>query len=265
MRILRCSVVLSTVVLCLVVCASQVKAGVVGLWEFEDAADLTKATIGTDLTLTGSQSAVPGSGGIDTGAAQIGDGDYYTGVNPIGANGGGSNTNAYTLLLDFNTPGQAWNSLVDIDESVFSSDGEVFTNPSGGLGIDGDYFGSAGGQWHRVVLAFDMAADTPMTTYIDGVLNHAHTIDELGGPPNAAVDGRWALLQTFNAFSDNGGGEEETLALSNLALFDSTLTANQVAALGGPGDIIVPEPSTMVLALLALAGLLFIPATRRAR
>jgi hypothetical protein len=149
----------------------------------------------------------------------------------------------------------AWNSLVDIDDSVFSDDGEVFTNGSGALGIDGDYFGAAGGDWHRVVLVFDMASATPMTTYIDGVLNHAHTVDELGGPPNAAVDGRWALLDSFNAFSDNGGGEEETLAVSNLALFNTALTGDQVAALGGPGRIIVPEPGALVLILMALVGL----------
>jgi len=80
-------------------------------------------------------------------------------------------------------------------------DGEVFTNVSGTLGINGDYFGAVGGDWHRVVLVFDMASATPMTTYIDGVLNHAHTVDELGGPPNAAVDGRWALLNTFKSLS----------------------------------------------------------------
>lgn len=255
MKSAKRAAVTCALMLCCVLGMAQAQAGVVGLWEFEDAGDLTKATLGSDLALTGTQAAVPGSGGPDTGAAQVGDGDYYTAVNPIGANGGGSNTNAYTLLIDMNTPGQAWNALVDIDESVFASDGEVFTDAGGGLGIDGDYFGSVGGAWHRVVLVFDMASATPMTTYIDGVLNHSHTVAEMGGPPNAAVDGRWALLGTFDAFSDNGGSEEETLAVSNLALFDTALTGDQVTALGGPGRIIIPEPGTMILALLAAVGL----------
>ena len=232
-------------------------AELVGLWEFENAGDLTLATTGSNLVVTGTTAAVAGSGGPDTGAAQLGNGDFFTVTNSIGANGGGANTNVYTLVMDVNSPGAAWNALVDIDGDAFSSDGEVFTNPSGGLGIDGDYFGTAAdGSFHRIALVFDMASGASMTTYIDGVPNHAHTDEELGGSPTADIDGRWSLLSTFNAFSDNGGGEEETLAVSNLALFSTALGASEVAALGGPGRNIVPEPSTFALA--TFAGLLLL-------
>ena len=55
-----------------------VNADLAGLWEFENAGALTQATIGSDLALTGSEAAVAGSGGPDTGAAQVGNGDFYT-------------------------------------------------------------------------------------------------------------------------------------------------------------------------------------------
>jgi hypothetical protein len=215
------------------------------------------------LALTGTAAAAAGSGGADAGAAQLSTGDYFTATNPIGANGGGSNTNAYTLVMDMNAPGSSWNALVDIDGGAFSGDGEVFTNPSGGLGIDGDYYGTgADGSWHRIALVFDMASDTSMTTYIDGALNHAHTDSELGGSPNADIDGRWSLLGTFNPFSDNGGGEEETLAVSNLALFSSALSAEEVSALGGPGSLI-PEPNS--IGLLMLGSLAFLGLRKRSK
>ena len=76
--------------------------------------------------------------------AQVGDGDYLTVTNPIGANGGGANTNVYTLLMDIKSPGVAWNSLVDIDGDVFSGDGEVFTRSDGRIGIDGRITGQVG-------------------------------------------------------------------------------------------------------------------------
>ncbi|MCA9215653.1 MAG: hypothetical protein KDB27_21455 [Planctomycetales bacterium] len=243
---------------------SAANGQLVGLWEFENAGDLAQATVGSNLVVTGTAVAVAGSGGPDTGAAQLGNGDFFTVTNSIGANGGGANTNAYTLVMDVQSPGTAWNALVDIDGDAFSSDGEVFTNPSGGLGIDGDYFGTgADGSFHRIALVFDMASGSSMTTYIDGALNHAHTDAELGGSPNADIDGRWSLLSTFNAFSDNGGGEEETLSVSNLALFSSALGADEVAALGGAGRILVPEPSSFGMAVFA--GLLLIGRRRRSR
>ena len=238
-------------------------ADLVSLWEFEDSGNLLAASVGSDLALTGTAAAAAGSGGADAGAAQLSTGDYFTATNPIGANGGGSNTNAYTLVMDMNAPGSSWNALVDIDGGAFSGDGEVFTNPSGGLGIDGDYYGTgADGSWHRIALVFDMASDTSMTTYIDGALNHAHTDSELGGSPNADIDGRWSLLGTFNPFSDNGGGEEETLAVSNLALFSSALSAEEVSALGGPGSLI-PEPNS--IGLLMLGSLAFLGLRKRSK
>ena len=104
--------------------------------------------------------------------------------------------------------------------------------------------------------------DVALTTYIDGVLNHAHTKDELS---DGDLDGRWGLAVgnprvgpgKFSVFSDNGGGEEQPTAVSNLALFDTPLSAGGVATLGGAGSPI-PEPNTIALvglAALALAGM----------
>jgi len=82
--------------------------GLSGLWEFNDAGNLTIATIGNDLILRGtgqqvpSQSEIAGVGGSDV-AVAIGPGSYYQCAHGIPANGGSASwVNEYTLLFDVN-------------------------------------------------------------------------------------------------------------------------------------------------------------------
>ncbi|MCK4294077.1 MAG: hypothetical protein KAY65_12835, partial [Planctomycetes bacterium] len=83
---------------------ADVVAGLKGLWEFDDAGNLTKATSGNDLILNGSgQSAVPGISGSD-GAVGVEVGTYYQCDHGIPANGGGSYVNEFTLLFDVMYP-----------------------------------------------------------------------------------------------------------------------------------------------------------------
>ncbi len=66
---------------------SLAKAQVAGLWQFNDAGNLTKATVGTDLILRGSgQSSVPGISGFD-GAVAVESGTYYQCEHGIRARG----------------------------------------------------------------------------------------------------------------------------------------------------------------------------------
>ena len=235
----------------------QADAALVGLWDFENSADLTAAQTGSALTLAGTNTAAAGSGGADAGASSLaGDGNHYTVTNPIGVNGGGATeTNEYTILMDINTTAGGFNSLLDTDGG---GDGDIFISGTG-VGISSNYFGTATGGWHRVLLVFDLGSATPITTYIDGVLNHAHTGAELGGDLGI-LDGRWGLGATFDVFNDGDGtGEEKLVDVSNLALFDTSLSASQATALGGAGSAIVgvvPEPSTLLLTVMAMFGLL---------
>ena len=94
------------------------KAVIVGLWEFNNADDITSASLGADLSLEGSgvivaQAGVPGSA-TDTGSVSAPD-NAWLGVAPnLQANGGGNRANQFTLVMDF-SPSQvsaSWNRLV---------------------------------------------------------------------------------------------------------------------------------------------------------
>jgi len=230
---------------------SQSNAGLVGLWQFEDGGDLTAATlVGGPLALTGSDTAVAGPGGPDNGAASLGVGDFYTANNSIGANGGGTLTNQYTILMDIKDSSTGFNALLDMD---LGGDGDLFINDDGGVGISGEYAGVVNdGEWRRVVAVYDLGSAGPLTIYIDGVLAQTISSGDISG--GGVVDGRFALQNTFTVFSDNGGGEEFTTSISTLALFDSALGSGAVVSLGGAGRVI-PEPSTMALIVLFGLGL----------
>ncbi len=229
---------------------APVQAEVVGLWEFENGADLTAATVGSNLTATGAPSAVAGTGtATDAGAALLDLGDFYTAVNPIGATGGGVNTNAYTILMDISAADNGFNALI---ETSGGDDGDIFLDGAG-VGIGGDYDGVlADGTFHRLVAVFDQAAADNWSLYIDGTLANNVVTGE-------ALDGRWSMQATFDVFSDNGGGEENPTIVSNLALFNTALTADEALALGSAGAAIsaVPEPSSIMLMMggLGLIGL----------
>lgn len=246
---------------------AQASAGLVGLWEFEDGGDLTAATIGTDLALTGTDLAVAGSGGIDAGASQLDSGDFYTMTHGIAAgNGGGSFVNEYSVVFDISYPASSdgsWKSLFQTNESN-SNDGEVFIHGGTdtaagraygiGLGAMGGYssdappvgLGVAGkttsDTWYRVIISIENGVARDI--YVDGVL----WMDGNAG----ALDDRFSLDPTALIFADNNG-EDDTMNLSNLAIYDNALSASEAAALGSAGAAIVPEPGSM--ALLGLGGL----------
>ncbi|NLJ07943.1 MAG: hypothetical protein GX437_09765, partial [Sphingobacteriales bacterium] len=71
-----------------------------GYWKFQNASNLTKATVGNDLILVGNHQWVNGPQSGDT-ASRIAIGSYYKCYHQIAANGGGNMVNRYTLMYDF--------------------------------------------------------------------------------------------------------------------------------------------------------------------
>lgn len=230
------------------------KAGLVGLWEFENGGSLTSATIGADLALTGSEAAAAGSGnGADAGASQMGVGDYYTVTHGIGANGGGSCcTNEYTVLWDVMYPAASagsWKTLWQTAQPN-NNDGDLFIRPSAPQGAIGTAETgyttntTSAETWYRIVASIDSGSH--FRVYVNG----NEWLDGAIQP----VDGRFSLDPTFHVFADNDG-DDGLMNLSNFAIWDTALDANAVGALGGAGRAIaVPEPAALVVALSALAG-----------
>ena len=119
--------------------AVSAQATLVGQWGFNNASNLGEATIGTDLTWTGSPTATNGVSGGD-GAVFSPKETYLTAANPIGGNGGGLRSNEYTLLIDFKLPiFNGWNPVFETsDPGGTSSDADYWISTSRGLGVASD-------------------------------------------------------------------------------------------------------------------------------
>lgn len=237
--------------------AETVPGGLTGLWRFQTSADKLKATIGVDLTSSHADNSgwfsgpwtVIEPGLSDGGVVQERSWDYLT-VNPSFApNGGGSYVNEYTVLMDYvQTSGTGgWNSLFQTSFGGNDSDGDLWTDGSGHIGVGAVGYSTQAydtAQWHRIVLSVDNG--NFFRVYVDGAL----FLDGAG----QSVDGRFSLYpDRFNLFADDSW-EDAWGLVSTVATWNSALTTADIAAMGGTGTpITVPEPATM--SLLALAGL----------
>lgn len=197
----------------------------VGLWKFDNTASPLTATVGSNLTLSGSHTTIAGWSGPDN-ATRIGVGSYYTLTNPIGGNGGGSYTNEYTLLIDFrvNSTG-TWRSFFQSNTSN-SNDAELFLRNSDallGVSAIGGYSveGAITNVWHRLIISVDNG--TIFRVYMDGRLINSGSAQ--------AVDGRFSLEGTVLMFADNDG-DDGSIDVSTVALFNTPLTEPQVRSLG---------------------------------
>ncbi len=180
---------------------------------------------------------VPGNTGA--GADQLG----YIMRHGIGANGGGSRVNQYTLTMDLYwdsvPPGFA--SFLNCDLSN-TSDGDFFFRVAdGGFGQGtGGYEGATRMNlqtWHRVSFAVDMAANPPVVTkFLDGV-KHA---DQFA--PNNQLDGPRRAMEVNGAvlFGDGDRDERGNCYVSSIQVRAGKLSDGQLAALGSPAATGIP-------------------------
>jgi hypothetical protein len=255
----------------LMLCPSVAPAAtLVGLWEFNNPANLAQATVGSAATLFGTTSSTTGVTGSD-GAIDIATGiaSYITVGNPIAANGASgtpTRTNQFTIVLDFMIPdfddGGADNGnftgLFDFDNG--GGDGDYFIRKQAnaaelgvstqwnyvGAGATTSNNGAAGtvrdNTWYRLVLTANNGVAGESSVFLNGTL--------IGDHATGTIDNARRSLSTSTAlrvFWDNTAGENSRALVSNLALYDGRLTDAEAIALGGAGAAI-PEPSALVLA-----------------
>ncbi len=253
--------------------AAQLK----GLWEFEDTANLGKATVGSALTLNGTITATAGvSGSDDAIDVATGVANYLSVTNPIPANGASgtpARTNQFTVVLDFMVPdfddGGADNGnytgLFDFDNG--GSDADYFVRkqanlPELGVSTVWNYLGAgattanngAAGSvrestWYRLAVTANNGVANESSVYLNGT--------KLGNHANGTIDAVRRSLSTTTAFRvlwDNDAVENSRTLVSNLALYDGRMTDAEVLALGVAGTPIVPSSNQAPVVTVQAAG-----------
>ena len=235
-------------------------ATLTGLWEFDNSANLGKATVGTDLTITGTVPAWNATladdqsdslSGVITSAAAV-SGNQLIATHGIAANGGGSYVNQYSIVMDLFSPASSrssWRTIFQTNQGN-SNDADYFINPGDQIGVaEMSYSGGTINEtsWTRLAITVDLSSGGDgVKAYLDGSLFHTHS--------TPALDGRFALDPTLLFLSDNDG-DNAPLNVGAIAIYDGILTSSEVSTLGVAGTAI-PEPSGLALLVLCAGGLL---------
>ncbi len=209
-----------------------------GYWKYQNAANLTKATAGKDLKLFGTQQVVAGPAIGDT-AIRIGIGSYYECLHGMAPNGGGDSVNRYTLMFDFKILSfKKWHTFFKTDSGNIN-DGECFIRPNTGSNPGRIGVGATGysqdsispNQWYRLMISVNL--NNYYRYYINGKLFHEGDTQE--------VDGRFALTPKMIFFGDDNQ-EDDTIDIASVAVFDTCLSAADIAKIGSIDPCVVKPP-----------------------
>ncbi len=227
-----------------------------GQWTFDNTASPFTATVGNTL--------VKDAGALATEAITSIDGPTATnkairlpryaflrctpGLKPNGTSDTLKMVNRYTMVYDFRINSRGpWRCFYQTDPTN-TSDGELFIRSSSstrghniGRGTPGYSFDSVMvGRWYRLVVVANLGVE--FNTYLDGQLLHK------GSPLTA--DGNQALesangLDELLLFADEDG-ENGEIDIAEVALYDTTMSASQVASLGGYGSVVQTKDAILV-------------------
>ena len=223
---------------------------VTGQWDFDSGnlnatvgAPLTYLDGANGLTATGtqfglcSQLGVPLIGGVDAKVMRV-PGDLkreigYVMTHGIAPNGGGTKVNQFTIVydlyVDVTGPGAA--SLLQISSLNNTDDGDLFWQGNNFGQGTGGYNGRGtftAGAWHRVVAAYDLAANPPVVTkYVDGIKQDDWTAGQGLDLP------RRALQPTAVLFGDGDQDERRTMWVNSIQIRSGKLTDAECFVLGG--------------------------------
>ncbi len=179
----------------------------------------------------------------------------YLMTHGIAPNGGGTRVNQWSLIMDVmvDTSGPGAASLIQMSSYTLDNglDGDLFWQGNnfgqGPNGYNGDGSFTAG-AWHRVAVAYDEAASTPVATkFVDGVKQDDWTSGQ--GLDTA----RRTLLPKAVLFADGQADERRVMWVSSVQIRAGKLTDAEMVALGGPSaskiPVVISVPSTVAPAL----------------
>ncbi|MBI1933679.1 MAG: fibronectin type III domain-containing protein [Ignavibacteriales bacterium] len=197
-----------------------------GQWKFENQNNLIEATLGNNLSVTGSINSVTGPT-EDNKAIKIDVGSYLTAEHGISANGGGNKVNEYTIQIDFKIPiVNVWHTFFQLNE-LNNDDGDCFINPSGNIGVAAtgySQYAVKANEWYRLVISVKNGVQYKY--FLDGNLMNVGTFQ--------TVDDRFSLADKILFFGDNDA-EDNEIYCAEIAIWDKAFSDYEAASLGGFG------------------------------
>jgi len=125
-----------------------------GWWKFDDAANIIKADVGSNLELVGTQQAIAGPA-AGNGATRIGVGSHFKMTHGIAASPT-TFVNEYSLQFDFRVKDiGTWRAFFQTSPDN-STDGDCFLRDSGFIGVAATGYGSyeiKANEWYRLVVS----------------------------------------------------------------------------------------------------------------
>lgn len=199
-----------------------------GMWKFDDASDIGKASIGEDLILNGSINSASGPANYNL-AAEVGLGSYFEMIHGLYGNGDGYMVNEYTLQIDFSVPEAGiWHAFFQT-EPTNSGDADLFINRTNSIGTQATTYTTntiTANTWYRMVVTVKNGYFFKI--FIDG--------EPWLASAGQTVDGRYALGENLLLFADDDG-DDGTILCSEVSIWDVVLTDEQVAKLGNATTI----------------------------
>ncbi len=247
------SCALNAILLATLLVAAKTAAQPTGQWDFESGN--LDATVGTVLTYadgaggptqlgtsfgTTTSFGIPNINGTLANVMRFPaatNGMGYLMPDPATPNGGGSQVNEWTLIMDVLYPAASDvvdRPIIDTDGSIFVAGPDFGVSASDGLGVppSGPYYGSIPpNTWHRIGISVTANA---VNLYIDG--------QQIGTVAGAGLDARFAL--SVGATSLLLGSTASSAAIgyvNSIQLRDVALNPGQMLALGGASATGIPQ------------------------